>query len=253
MQTKDQAPTESSSSLPSASRRHSVPLRDCWYEIDLGAIRHNYHQLRAHLPKSVQIIACLKRNGYGCGAGQVARALMEVGTDGFAVAALPDAIAIREMGVNLPILLYPGPLPAAAKTIESLGLTVTVSSRDELERWRSAMSVTRIFVKVDLGFFRAGATPQEVGRLLTAAHDSSNVEVQGLYAHLSELPASAAGSVDEQFARLRRILQEAEASGIRPPIAMLSSTEGALRYPAMDLDAVDPGALFIGLSDTDHP
>jgi alanine racemase len=253
MQTKDQAPTDSSSPLASASRRQGATLRDSWYEIDLGAIRHNYHQLRAHLPAPVKIIACLKRNGYGCGAGPVARALMEEGADGFAVAALPDAIAIREMGVDLPVLLYPGPLPAAAKTIESLGLTVTVSGLDELERWRSAMSVTRIFVKVDLGFFRAGATPQEVGRLLAAAHDCRNVEVQGLYAHLSELPASAADFANEQFARLRRILQEAEASGIRPPIAMISSTEGALRYPAMDFDAVDPGALFIGLSETNHP
>lgn len=205
------------------------------------------------MPARVRIIACLKRDGYGCGAARVARALMEEGADGFAVGALPDAIAIRRMGVDLPVLLYPGPLPTAAETIESLRLTVSVSSIEELERWRSATSVVRVFVKVDLGFFRAGATPQEVGRLLAAARHHSDVEVEGLYAHLSELPTSGSASASEQFIRLRAIVKEAEASGTRPPIVMLSSTEGVLSYPEMDLDAVDPGALFVGIAEANQP
>ncbi|RWX62837.1 alanine racemase [Mesorhizobium sp. M4B.F.Ca.ET.089.01.1.1] len=221
--------------------------------MDLDAIRNNYRQLRAHLPEKVKIFACLKRNGYGCGAGPVARALAAEGADGFAVATLPDAMAIREMGIELPVLLYPGPLPTSAKIIEALGLTVTVSNLDELERWRAAMTTTRIFVKTDLGFFRAGATPQEMGRLLAAAQACNDVEVQGLYAHLSELPTATPSDASEQFARLQRILQHAQASGTRPPITMMSSTVGVLRFPAMDLDAVDPGALFVGLPETDQP
>jgi alanine racemase len=227
--------------------------RQSWYEIDLGAIRSNYRQLRAHLPAAVKIFACLKRNGYGCGAGPVARALAAEGADGFAVGTLSDAVAIREMGIEIPVLLYPGPLPMSATTIEALGLIITVSSIDELEEWRAAMSPVRVFVKADLGFFRAGATPAEVCRLLAAAHACSDVEVQGLYGHLSELPTSTPSAASEQFARLQRILRYAEAAGTRPPIAMVSSTAGVLGYPAMDLEAVDPGALFVGIAGTDAP
>lgn len=241
------------SGLPSLAFTSSPRTRESWYEIDLGAIRHNYRQLRAHLPDTVKIFACLKRNGYGCGAGPVAHALAAEGADGFAVASLPDAIAIRETGVDHPILLYPGPLPASAQAVESLELTVTVSSLDELEHWRAALSTTRIFVKVDLGFFRAGATPQDVGRILSAAYAYNDVELQGLYAHLSELPTSSSSAAEEQFARMQRVLAQAESAGTRPPLVMMSSTEGVLRYPLMDLDAVDPGALFIGLPETDHP
>jgi alanine racemase len=61
-------------------------MRGSWYEIDLDAIRHNYRQLRSHLPRHVKIYACLKRNAYGCGAGPVASALAKEGVDGFAVA-----------------------------------------------------------------------------------------------------------------------------------------------------------------------
>ncbi len=223
-----------------------------WYEFDLGAIRHNYRELRRQLAATVKIYACLKRNAYGCGAGPVAMALASEGIDGFCVAVLPEAAAIRAEGINLPILLYPGPLPAAAELIQALNLTVTVSSVTELDRWCQSMDKSRIFVKVDLGFYRAGVTPSNVGELLAVAHTRSDVEIQGIYAHLSEFSGVGADAT-QQFVRFQKILLDAEAKGHRPPIAMLSSTDSVLSYPEMDLDAVDPGALFFGIVDIDKP
>lgn len=228
-------------------------LRGSWYEIDLGAIRHNYRQLRSLLPQNVSIYACLKRNAYGCGAGPVARALAVEGVDGFAVASLLDAMAIRRMGAGQRILLYPGAQPAAGLMIEALDLTVSVSSVDELERWRAAMTKTRVFIKVDLGFFRAGASPQDAGPLLAAANAYSDVQVDGIYAHMSELPTSKSSEAGIQLHRMRAILAEAEVRGDRPVVAMMSSTEGVLTYPEMDMDAVDPGALFVGLPESHAP
>lgn len=228
-------------------------LRGSWYEIDLGAIRHNYRQLRSLLAQNVSIYACLKRNAYGCGVGPVARALAGEGVDGFAVASLLDAMAIRRMGAGQRILLYPGAQPAAGMMIETLGLTVSVSSVDELERWRAAMTKTRVFIKVDVGFFRAGASPQDAGSLLAAANAYSDVQVDGIYAHMSELPTSIASDAGIQLHRMRALLAEAEVRGDRPVVAMMSSTEGVLTYPEMDMDAVDPGALFVGLSESHAP
>ncbi|WP_183658386.1 alanine racemase [Brucella daejeonensis] len=236
-----------------ASARQELAAGDACYTIDVEAIRHNYRALRSHLPSSVRILACLKRNGYGCGAGPVARALAMEGVDGFAVSTLPDAISIRNAGIELPILLYPGVLPASGKTIEKLDLTVTVSSRDELASWRRAMRRTRIFIKADVGFFRSGATPGEISNLLADANACLDVDVQGIYAHLSEFPSTTPSNSTEQFARFMDILVKAEAAGTRPPIAMISSTDGVLRNPEMDLDAVDPGALFFGIAGTEEP
>jgi len=250
MQVDDQIHPDFGPSTACGSLSSGTSLRGGWYEIDLGAITHNYRQLRARLPTEVRIFACLKRNGYGCGAGPMASALAAEGVDGFAVAALPDAVAIRDMGVERPILLYPGPLPASAELIEALELTVTISSLDELETWRAAMHRTRAFVKVDLGFHRAGATPAAADALLAAGHAYDDVDVQGLYAHLSELPSSTPAHAEEQRFRLQQILRAADASGTRPPVVMMASTAGVLRYPEMDFNAVDPGALFIGLSET---
>jgi len=228
-------------------------LRGSWYEIDLDAIRHNYQQLRACLPPKVKIYACLKRNGYGCGAARVAAALASEGAYGFAVASVLDAASIRSMGVDRPILLYPGAVPEAGPAIEALDLTISVSSIEELERWRSRMTNIRVFIKIDLGFFRAGATPREAGKLLALAAAYPDVQVDGVYAHLSELPASKPSDASDQLARMQAILQEADVRGLRPEVAMMSSTESVLNYPEMDLDAVDPGALLVGLPETANP
>ena len=228
-------------------------LRGNWYETDLGAVRNNCRQLRSHLPSGVRIYACLKRNGYGCGAAPMANALASEGADGFAVSSVLDAISIRKMGIAQPILLYPGAVPAAGLMIEALDLTVSISSLDELERWRSAMTRTRAFIKVDLGFFRAGATPRDAGALLSAAQRYPDVKAAGIYAHMSELPTSKPSDAGLQLRRMSDVLAELDACGDRPLIAMMSSTEGVLAHPEMDLDAVDPGALFVGLAEGHNP
>ena len=191
-------------------------MRGSWYEIDLDAICHNYRQLRSHLPWHVKIYACLKRNAYGCGAGPVASALAKEGVDGFAVASLLDAIAIRQEGVSQPLLLYPGALPSAAPTIQSLDLTVSVSTIDELVQWRAAITRPRVFIKVDLGFFRAGATPFEANKLLATASRSCRCGVEGIYAHMSELPTVQASDAHKQLDRMHTILREASGSGFAP-------------------------------------
>ena len=160
---------------------------------------------------------------------------------------------MRSAGITGPILLYPGTLPTAWPTIGALDLTISISSIEELERWRARRSNIRVFIKVDLGFFRAGATPREAVRLLALASACRDVRLEGIYAHLSELPTSKPSDATDQFTRMLAILKEANARGIRPDVAMISSTESVLNHPEMDLDAVDPGALLVGLSEATSP
>ena len=231
----------------------NAALRGSWYEIDLGAVRHNFRQLKACLPPSVKVYACLKRNGYGCGAARMADILASQGAHGFAVASLLDAISIRNFGIDLPVLLYPGAASAAGPMIEALNLTISVSSVAELDQWRKTMKTIHAFIKVDLGFFRAGATPRDAVDLLERAFACPDVHVEGLYAHMSELPVSRPTDAADQLARMHAIVNEATARNVRPAIIMMSSTQGVLSYPEMDFDAVDPGALLVGVPETDNP
>lgn len=223
----------------------------CWREINLSAIAHNYRAIRSAVGRDVKIMACLKQDAYGCGAGQVAAVLDAEGVDGYGAVSLQDARHIRERSPEKPILLYPGISPNCGSIVDELGLTVTISSLAELEIWSYAVRKLSAFIKVDLGFWRAGALPAEVAGLLACATRLSNVQIRGLYAHLSELPGSGPHAI-EQCSRLKQLLVAMEKAGNRPGTIMLSSSDGVLRHPEMDFDAIDPGALLFGLANMTH-
>lgn len=120
-------------------------------------------------------------------------------------------------------------------------------------QWRRVLKTTRLFMKLDLGFFRAGASPAQVPELLKIAAEYPDVQVDGLYAHMSELPGSRDDNAKTQLARMNDTLRTIEISGHRPPLVMMSSSEGVLEHPDMDFDAVDPGALLFGISEISKP
>ena len=62
--------------------------RPTWAEIDLGAIRFNFGQVKAHVSAGVKIMAVVKANAYGHGIVEVARTLESNGVDYLGVAML---------------------------------------------------------------------------------------------------------------------------------------------------------------------
>src|SRR5689334_1199862 len=74
--------------------------------IDLSALRHNVAQVRRFAPRS-KVMAAIKADAYGHGAIHVARALGDA-VDSFAVAALEEALVLREAHVGGPITLLEG-------------------------------------------------------------------------------------------------------------------------------------------------
>lgn len=81
------------------ANRHSRAI------IDLEAIRHNYRYLKEAAGGN-RLIAVIKADAYGHGAVEVATALAEA--DAFAVAAVGEAVALRQVGVTQKIIIMGG-------------------------------------------------------------------------------------------------------------------------------------------------
>jgi alanine racemase len=233
--------------------RMGVPasLRPTWYEIDLGAIAHNTRELRRLVGKDVAIYGCLKRNAYGCGAAAVARTVMAAGGDGLAVGNIDDAVAVRRAGVAGPILLYPTCLPDVATALEANDLIPTISTPEEAFAWAAAFSRPRpVFLKVDVGLFRAGAMPADAPRLFGAVKDLSRLIPAGLYSHFYSYAGEASPAHYRwQFETMVRCREAAAAAGLQLPVVMVSSTTPVLDYSDMDLSGVDPGRFLYGVQD----
>lgn len=229
-------------------RQEQIPAGEtAWREIDLSAVASNYRAVRAAIGPRAKIFACLKQDAYGCGAERVASVLSAEGVDAFGVVSSRDALAVRKAAPATPILMYPGIGPEAVSLVRDLDLTITVSGEEDLQGWLSTGSPLKLFVKIDLGFWRAGVAPARVEHLLDLCAAQPGITVGGLYAHLSEF-GKAGSSAPEQVARLTPLLERLKTKGRLPETVMVSSSDSMLRHPELDMNAVDPGALLFGLA-----
>lgn len=234
--------------MNSNARQDLLPLwESAWREIDQSAIVSNYRAIRAAIGPGTKIFACLKQDAYGFGAGKVASLLSAVGADAFGVVSIADAMAVRRAASGTPILMYPGIGPEAVDLVRDLDLTISISGEEDLQGWLATGTPLKVFVKVDLGLWRAGVVPANLLRLVNLCSSQSNLAVVGLYAHLSEF-GDAGSSAHAQVACLTPLLEELRAEGQLPATVMVSSSESLLQHPEFDMDAVDPGALLFGLT-----
>ncbi|SHE37558.1 alanine racemase [Modicisalibacter ilicicola DSM 19980] len=132
-------------------------------EIDLDALRHNYCLARELAPHS-QALAVLKADAYGHGALACARALDDL-APAFAVACIEEAQALRDGGIDKPIVLLEGIFHGdELPRVESLGLWMAVHSEwqvDALLDYRPRHPIP-VWVKVDSGMHRLGFSPERL-------------------------------------------------------------------------------------------
>lgn len=76
-------------------------------QIDLDAFEHNLAEVRSHTGE-VELMAILKANAYGHGLIPIARKFTELGVKFFGVAFLEEGIALRQAGIEAPILVLGG-------------------------------------------------------------------------------------------------------------------------------------------------
>ena len=73
-----------------------------WAEVDLSAITHNFMAAKSKLPKEMKMLATVKANAYGHDAVTVTK-LLEGKADYFALAAMDEAVQLRQAGIRTQI------------------------------------------------------------------------------------------------------------------------------------------------------
>ena len=86
-----------------------------WAEVSLGALRHNVEEMQRALPDGCGLLGVVKADAYGHGASEIAAALRECGCRYLAVACPQEALALRQAGETMPILIL-GAVDAAFAT-----------------------------------------------------------------------------------------------------------------------------------------
>ena len=98
-----------------------------WAEVDLDAIAHNFQAARDHLPKHMKLLVTVKANAYGHGAVMVAKCL-EGKADYLALAAMDEAVQLRQAGIRTPLLILGPVMPADYRRAAKHKITLAVSN-----------------------------------------------------------------------------------------------------------------------------
>jgi len=137
-------------------------MRPARARIDLAALVHNYRLART-LGGS-RALAVIKADAYGHGAVQCARALDDL-ADGFGVAAIEEAVELREAGIRAPILLLEGFFePCDLALLQAHRLTAVLHSQaqlDMLQTGAASMQSLPVWIKLNTGMNRLGFAPDE--------------------------------------------------------------------------------------------
>ena len=237
---------------PSAPGGPPQSPRPTWLEIDLSALAGNVAYLRQRIGPGRILYAVVKANAYGHGAELIAPAALEAGVDRLAVAAVNEAIPLRQAGVRAPILLLGYTPPELAETLLEYNLTPTIYEVSAALAFAEAAArlgrPLTVHVKVDTGMHRLGIDPAEALDLCSLLSRNASLHLEGIYTHFSTADeADKAYSLDQLY-RFTSLLGRLAQAGCRPPIAHAANSAATLDLPQAHLDAVRCGILLYGLS-----
>ena len=222
-------------------------LHRAWIEVDHDAIRHNLAFVRRQAPGSM-VIGIVKANAYGHGAVAVARTLVGQAVERLGVATVDEGIALREAGIEVPVLVLWAVGPREAPILGAAGLEAVVSDVRDVSVLESGADAGRIGVhlKIDTGLGRQGADQDMALDAAAAIARSPRLALVGTMSHLA-VPGEDDAHTEVQLLRLARVLDAMRSAGIDPGIVHVSATGGILAGVAGPADAVRPGLALYGL------
>ena len=225
-----------------------------WAEIHLDRITHNYNLLRSLTPDDCRILAPVKADAYGHGAVPVARLLTDLGCDYVAVTCLSEALALRDNGISLPLLVFSYTNPSDAPLLADRDITQTVFSLETAQAMSHALAGTgrtlSVHIELDTGMGRLGfaARGQEPADALTAMR-LPHLDIQGIFTHFPVADDDDDPYTLGQMAYFAQAADWLEGQwGQTFPLRHAANSGGTLRLPDTHLNMIRPGIALYGLS-----
>ena len=210
--------------------------------IDLEALRHNYRLARRL--GGGRALAVVKADAYGHGAARCAAAL-EPEADGFAVACIEEALALREAGIRKPILLLEGFFEASELPLlleHDLWTVVHAPWQVEALERTPLPRPLRVWLKLDSGMHRVGIDAAAYADTWRRLQALPHVEVAVKMSHFARADELDCARTGEQLATFA-----AATAGLDGETSICNSP-ALLGWPDARADWARPGLMLYGVS-----
>lgn len=209
-------------------------------------LRHNY-RIAKSLANGL-VWAVVKADAYGHGARFCAVELASL-ADGYAVACVDEAKALRHFGIKQPILVMQGAYRSSEwQDAESLQLTMMIHHEDQLDFIPPQLGPIDVWLKVNSGMNRLGINLPQVDDVLAMIERHPSLRLQQIASHF----ATADIANDALFQQ-----QQARMASRQWPVPVSFCNSAALLQPTTVLNGVSqgvsrPGIMLYGGSPLAH-
>jgi len=219
-------------------------------EIDGSALMHNLNYFKQKLQPETKILAVVKAFGYGSDGVQIAK-FLEDKVAYFAVAYTHEGIALREAGVQIPILVL-HPHIQNLQSIVDFRLEPTLYNFNIFSAFlqlaaKAPLMNYPIHIKLNTGLNRLGFSPIEVPKILAEIKKTAHIKVESLFSHLA-----ASEDLEEkeftnnQINSFTSIVEQCYKHLGYKPILHILNTSGVVNYSEAQFDMVRIGIGLYG-------
>lgn len=223
-------------------------------EVSLPAIHHNVEEARKRILPGTKILAVVKADAYGHGAVRVAESLEDI-ADFFAVATLEEGVELREHNIVRPVLILGYTSPRQYSEMIAWDIRPSIYNYEDAQKLNEAAvregKKARIHIALDTGMTRIGfqVTEEDADQILKIS-ELPNVEIEGLFTHLSCADMTDKTYCEKQFARYDAMLSLLAERGVSIPIRHVCNSAAIMEYEPDDphrLEMVRSGIITYGI------
>ena len=234
-------------------------LKRTWSEIDLDALKYNYHILRKKIGPDVKFLGVVKADAYGHGSVMVSRLLEKEGADYLAVSSIDEAMELRVNGIKMPILILGHTPKEQVERLIEYNITQAVTCLSKAEEYSGEAlrlgQTLRIHIKVDTGMSRLGFISDKGNEFravdgILEAVNKPGLLTEGIFTHFAvsdEEGEEYEEYTHHQFELFMNVIKGVEEKwGKTFDIKHCANTGAVYNYPETYLDMVRPGLLLYG-------
>lgn len=226
-----------------------------WAEIDTQALVQNLN-LAKDLTKK-QVMCVIKGDAHGHGGVECGKVLEANGAAAFAVACLSEGIALREGGIQRPILIL-GWTPAQyADQLAAYELTQSILDEEYALELNTAANqigkVLNVHIKLDTGMSRTGIYAQgqheEAALAILRIDALHNLNITGIFTHCAAADMPEKNDYTAmQLANYQAVLDELKNHGFTKEVVHHVGNSACILYqPKAHFDMVRMGVMMYGL------
>lgn len=224
-------------------------LRDTYAEVDLDRLANNVKAIRRRMGDEVAIAAVIKADAYGHGSVTCGKVIMESGGDYLAVAALTEALELRQGGITTPILIMGYTDPENYPIVVKENLTQCIFTLDQAVKLdavsQTQNKIASIHIKYDTGFNRLGFSdsPESI-EAIKKITKLEQLNCEGIFSHFA---LTNDGTNHAQYNALVAAIGQIEVDGFRFRYRHICDSIAAVDYPEFRMNMIRPGAILYGM------